>query len=129
VHGGREYSLRTVAALAVEQRWLILLPAAAGLALAAVVGGGDAVPVALSAGLATGLVLGLALVALREYRTATLSSAVEASRLLGVPVLGVVPLLRTARETRAARARRLAVDALGCLAVLGAIFLTFWLQP
>jgi hypothetical protein len=80
-------------------------------------------------GLAGGLLVGAALVALGEYRTATFSSPVEASRLLGLPVLGVVPVLRSARQDRTFRARRVALDALGCLSLVAAVVLALRWYP
>ena len=79
-------------------------------------------------GLAGGLVLGLALVALLEYRDHTFKTDVELSGVLALPVLAVVPLMQSDNERRAQFRRRLILNlGLGsavavCLAVLGYSF-------
>jgi polysaccharide chain length determinant protein (PEP-CTERM system associated) len=56
-------------------------------------------------GLAAGLALGLAIIALLEYLDRTFKTDDDVARLLGVPVLAVVPLMRSDRERRRARWR------------------------
>jgi uncharacterized protein involved in exopolysaccharide biosynthesis len=75
-------------------------------------------------GLLGGLALGLALVALVEYRDSTFKTDHEIASVLSLPVLAVVPLMHSADETRALFRRRLLMNlGLGstvmvCLAVL-----------
>jgi polysaccharide chain length determinant protein (PEP-CTERM system associated) len=56
-------------------------------------------------GIAAGLGLGLALIALLEYRDATFKTDEEVSSVLGLPVLAIVPLMRSDAEKRRARWR------------------------
>lgn len=71
-----------------------------------------------------GLALGLGLVALVEYRDSTFKTDSELANVLGLPVLAVVPLMRSDSERRTAFRRSLAVNVglastvLVCLAVL-----------
>jgi polysaccharide chain length determinant protein (PEP-CTERM system associated) len=75
-------------------------------------------------GVVGGLALGLALVALIEYRDGTFKTDHEISSVLSLPVLAVVPLMRSAAETRTVFRRKLLMNlGLGstvmvCLAVL-----------
>jgi capsular polysaccharide biosynthesis protein len=75
-------------------------------------------------GMAGGLALGLALVALLEYRDNTFKTDSELARVLGLPVLAVVPLMKSDAERRADFRRQLFLNVgLGstvflCLAVL-----------
>jgi uncharacterized protein involved in exopolysaccharide biosynthesis len=75
-------------------------------------------------GLLGGLALGLALVALVEYRDSTFKTDHEIASVLSLPVLAVVPLMHSADETRALFRRRMLLNlGLGstvmvCLAVL-----------
>jgi hypothetical protein len=75
-------------------------------------------------GLVGGLALGLGLVALLEYRDTTFKTDSELANVLGLPVLAVVPLMRSDSERRTAFRRSLALNVglastvLVCLAVL-----------
>lgn len=75
-------------------------------------------------GIIGGLALGLGLVALVEYRDNSFKTDTEVSRVLGLPVLAVVPLMKSDAERRADFRRRLFLNVgLGsavclCLAVL-----------
>jgi polysaccharide chain length determinant protein (PEP-CTERM system associated) len=75
-------------------------------------------------GMAAGLVLGLGLVALLEYRDATFRTDDDVKTVIGLPVLAVVPVMQSAGEQRRVRVRRLAghfvlgTFVLGCLSVL-----------
>jgi polysaccharide chain length determinant protein (PEP-CTERM system associated) len=79
-------------------------------------------------GMAAGLGVGLALIALLEFRDATFTTDEELSRVLGMPVLAVVPLMLSKQERRARAFRRslvagsLGTIVLGCLAVLAYTF-------
>ena len=79
-------------------------------------------------GMVVGLLTGLALVALVEYRDSTLKTDDELTRVLGVPVLAVVPLMLSEQERRRSWQRKLALSTLlggtvfGCLAILAYTF-------
>lgn len=60
-------------------------------------------------GAAAGLMLGFAIAALLEYRRAVFTTPDEIARLLQLPVLALVPVMRSEREVRAGRWRRYAV--------------------
>ena len=51
-------------------------------------------------GMAAGLAIGLGLIALLEYRDVTLRTDTEVTSVLSLPVLAVVPLMRSAAERR-----------------------------
>jgi len=75
-------------------------------------------------GMAGGLAVGLALVALLEYRDRTFRTDEEIISLLALPVLAVVPVMESNSERRQTRRRRfylgigLGSTVLGCLAIL-----------
>ena len=75
-------------------------------------------------GLAAGLVVGLTLVALVEYRDSTFKTDSELGGVLSLPVLAVVPLMLSESERRSKFRRRLILNlGLGstvavCLAVI-----------
>ena len=75
-------------------------------------------------GMAVGLVLGLALVALLEYRDRSFKTDDEVKSVLSLPVLAVVPLMRSDSERRRIRRRGVLVNfvlsgaVLTCLAIL-----------
>jgi hypothetical protein len=71
----------------------------------------------LMAGVA-GLALGLAWVGLLEYRDSSLRTDADVVRVLNVPVLAVVPLMRSAREVRKRRRREILMAAAGILALV-----------
>ena len=81
----------------------------------------------MSSGAGVGLVLGLLLVALLEYRDSSFRHEDEVHRALSLPVLALIPVLNSERERRAIRWRALAMDVTGSalLAVAGAI-VVFW---
>jgi hypothetical protein len=80
--------------------------------------------------LVAGLGLGLGCVVLLEYRDRSLKTDEEVSTVLSLPVLAVVPFMRSRRDQRLARSRRVVVHAalaasvLGCFAVLALTLLT-----
>jgi polysaccharide chain length determinant protein (PEP-CTERM system associated) len=77
-------------------------------------------------GVVGGLALGLALVALIEYRDGTFKTDHEVSSVLSLPVLAVVPLMRSAAETRAAFRRRLLLNlGLGSTVMAGLAVLAY----
>jgi uncharacterized protein involved in exopolysaccharide biosynthesis len=75
-------------------------------------------------GMAAGLAVGLALVALLEYRDRTFRTDDEIISLLALPVLAVVPIMESNAERRQTRRRRfylgigLGSTVVGCLAIL-----------
>lgn len=79
-------------------------------------------------GLAGGLAVGIGLIALLEYRDATLKTDEEVTTVLSLPVLAVVPFMQSADERRSTRRRGLLLHAgLGttvalCLMVLAYTF-------
>jgi hypothetical protein len=79
-------------------------------------------------GMLAGLGVGLALVALVEYRDSSFKTDDEITSLLALPVLAVVPLLQSAEESRRAVGRRLVINVgcgtavAGCLLVLAYTF-------
>lgn len=76
-------------------------------------------------GVLAGLAIGVGLIALVEYRDSTLKTDDDVMGVVGVPVLAVVPLMRSKRERRFVAFRRFATSlvlggvVLACLAVLG----------
>jgi polysaccharide chain length determinant protein (PEP-CTERM system associated) len=75
-------------------------------------------------GTALGLGVGLGLIVLFEYRDRSVKTEEEASTVLALPVLAVVPFMRSKRELRRIRSRRLITHLVlgssvaGCLIVL-----------
>jgi len=75
-------------------------------------------------GMGAGLAIGLCLVGFLEYRDSTFRLDEEVTRVLGLPVFAVVPLMRTEAERRRNLKTRLALNAMlgsavaACLAVL-----------
>ena len=70
---------------------------------------------------AAGLALGLALAALLEYRNASFKTEEEILQVLQVPVLALVPMMRSAREVHTRKRRRALVAAAGTLSAVGVI--------
>jgi hypothetical protein len=74
--------------------------------------------------MAIGIVVGLALVALLEYRDRSFKTDDEVKAVLSLPVLAVVPLMRSDAERRRIRRRGVLVNfvlsgaVLTCLAIL-----------
>ena len=75
----------------------------------------------MSSGAIAGLVLGLLIVGLLEYRDSSFRSEQEAQRTLSVPVLALIPAMSSAVEARAATRRARMIDAGGGAVVLAAI--------
>jgi len=75
-------------------------------------------------GMLAGLAFGLCLIGLLEYRDATFSTDAEVAMVLSLPVLAVVPLMKSAREHKRAFMNRMAINAglgatvVGCLAIV-----------
>jgi len=82
-----------------------------------------------SMGMAAGLALGLVLIAFLEYRDSTFENDREVMRVMGLPVLAVVPMMQSAAEKRRAFKTRVFVGAacsatvIVCLAVVAYTFI------
>lgn len=70
-------------------------------------------------GAAAGLLIGLALTALLEYRDATFKVEDDVVRVLALPVLAVIPVMTSETEAKQQRRRRLLVQAMAALLVVG----------
>jgi hypothetical protein len=120
----RRSAARQIAGFFLRRRWVILLPAAIGLASLSAING--AVAERAVAGAIGGLVLGLALAAWREQRNGGLASEESVSRVLMLPVLGSVSVLAPEGEWRWQRRRRNALDVAGFVVVMLALVSAFW---
>ena len=81
----------------------------------------------MSSGAIAGLILGLLVVGLGEYRDSSFRSEQEALRVLSVPVLGLIPAMRSGREAQAAKRRARLIDAAGgALLVAAGLVLVIW---
>ena len=87
--------------------------------------------VVLGAGPVAGLLLGLALIGLVEYRDSSFKTEGEVSRLLSLPVLALVPTLASELDRAKLRRRQWLMDICGSAAVVVTVAaLVFWrLQP
>jgi capsular polysaccharide biosynthesis protein len=78
-------------------------------------------------GTALGVGLGLALIALLEYRDSTFKTEEEVLRVLQLPVLALVPMMASDREVRARRRRQLVVALTAAVMVVGsAVVVVLW---
>jgi polysaccharide chain length determinant protein (PEP-CTERM system associated) len=81
----------------------------------------------MASGAAVGLVLGLLVVGVLEYRDSSFRSKVEVLNVLSVPVLASIPIMSSDRERRVATRRGWAMDAGGSAILLAALaVLVFW---
>lgn len=81
----------------------------------------------LSGGAIAGLVIGLLIIGLSEYRDSSFRNEDEALRALSVPVLALVPVMTSGREAQAARRRRLWKDVAGSAVLAAAVLvLVVW---
>ena len=81
----------------------------------------------LSGGAIAGLVIGLLLIGLSEYRDSSFRNEEEALRALSVPVLALVPVMTSGREAKAARRRRIWKDVAGsAVLAAAALVLVVW---
>ena len=78
-----------------------------------------------ASGLAAGLLLGLALVALLEFKDGSLRNELDVALVLHLPVVAVVPRLLTGDEERRIVRRRWIVSATACVLTVAAGY-TFW---
>ena len=81
----------------------------------------------MSSGAIAGLVLGLLLIGLGEYRDSSFRTEEEALRVLSIPVLGLIPAMSSEREAAAARRRARLIDAAGgAILTAAALVLVIW---
>jgi polysaccharide chain length determinant protein (PEP-CTERM system associated) len=76
-------------------------------------------------GVALGLLVGLALLALIELRDASFRTESELASVLSLPVLALIPVVETADDLKARRRRRLMASVAGIVVVSGAAYV-FW---
>jgi uncharacterized protein involved in exopolysaccharide biosynthesis len=74
----------------------------------------------MASGAGAGLVLGLLVVGLLESRDSSFRDEDEVLRVISLPVLALIPVMRSDREHRAARHRGWAIDAAGTAVLLAA---------
>jgi polysaccharide chain length determinant protein (PEP-CTERM system associated) len=74
-----------------------------------------------ASGAAAGLVFALLLIGLQEYRDVTLKQEADVVRILSLPVLALVPVMRSERERRTHRFRVLAPKVTAGIALVGAV--------
>ena len=81
-------------------------------------------------GAAAGLVLGLLVIGLREYRDSSFRGEDEVHNALSLPVLALIPVLSSERERLAEKRRRRIMDLAGTTALLaaGAVLIVWTLQ-
>jgi hypothetical protein len=80
-------------------------------------------------GAAGGLFIGLAIVALLEYRDSSLKYEADVTRVLNLPVLALVPVLLPIEEQRRRRRRKIATGiATGVVGLVSVAALVFWLS-
>ena len=81
----------------------------------------------MASGAIAGLVLGLLVVGLLEFRDSSFRRGEEVLKALSVPVLASIPVMRSEREREAAKRRRRAMDAGGTALLLAAgVVLALW---
>lgn len=68
-----------------------------------------------------GLLLGVGYVGFREYRDSSFTHEEDVSRVLGLPVLALVPVMASDRERRARRTRGIIANAAAVFALLGSV--------
>ena len=81
----------------------------------------------MASGAAAGLVLGLMIAGLLEFRDTSFRSREEVMKMLSVPVLASIPIMSSERELQAVRNRGRIVDLAGAAVLLGAfVILVVW---
>ena len=81
----------------------------------------------MASGAAAGLVLGLLVVGLLEYRDSSFKRAEEVLKALSLPVLASIPVMISDRERRAAKRRDWAMDAGGtAILVAAGVVVVLW---
>jgi hypothetical protein len=100
---GKTYRLSDVIGILLRQRLWVVLPLGIGLTAAST-------PGTVVMGASGGLIVGLLLVAVLEYRDARLSREEDVLRALALPVLGVIPLMAAKRDRQTRRYLRLSAD-------------------
>ena len=81
----------------------------------------------MASGAAAGLVLGLLVVGLLEYRDSTFRREEEVQKVVSLPVLALIPVMSSGYERQAARRRGWTIDIAGTAVLLAAgVVLVFW---
>jgi hypothetical protein len=75
----------------------------------------------MASGAIAGMILGLLILGFFEYRDLTLRREDDVIRILSLPVLALVPEMRSPRERRVCRFRTVAANAAAGVALLGAV--------
>ena len=75
----------------------------------------------MASGALVGLLLGLAVVALREYRDSSFKSKDEVVKALSLPVLASIPVMTSVREQETAVRRRRMIDVSGCALLMASV--------
>jgi hypothetical protein len=78
---------------------------------------------ALAAGAIGGLLIGIVLVALLEYRNSRVVTEHDVLHAMSLPVLGVIPVMTSARERQHDSRRRVMMDVVGSLVLVAAVLL------
>jgi hypothetical protein len=118
---GTTYSFGEIAGIVVRRRWFVLLPFAGGLSATSLTESS----VTSIAGPLAGLLLGVVLIAVLEYRDSSFSREEDAARVLMLPVLGMVPIV-SELERRSRSRRGAALGAIAYVVVLSALGLLVW---
>jgi polysaccharide chain length determinant protein (PEP-CTERM system associated) len=81
----------------------------------------------MGSGAGVGLILGLAIVGLIEYRNTSFRREEDVYKTLSLPVLALVPVMTSDRERRAVKRRRRLLDLAGTVALVAAMaVIAFW---
>jgi hypothetical protein len=81
----------------------------------------------MASGAAAGLVFGLLVIGLLEYRDSSFKREEEVLKVLSLPVLALIPVMSSGRELQAAGRRALAIDVAGTTILLAAgVVVLFW---
>jgi polysaccharide chain length determinant protein (PEP-CTERM system associated) len=81
----------------------------------------------MASGAAAGLVFGLLIVGLLEYRDSSFKREDEVLKVLSLPVLALIPVMSSGRELQAARRRARTIDVAGMVVLLAAsVVVLFW---
>jgi hypothetical protein len=81
----------------------------------------------ISSGAAAGVVIGLLIIGLLEYRDSSFKTETEAVKALSIPVFAQIPVMSSDRDRRAATKRRRLIDAGGTAVLVAVAFiLVIW---
>jgi|SRR5688572_11934062 len=116
------YCFADVARVLMRSKWLVVVPTSMGLAATSAIDHGPIV----IAGPVCGLLIGLTVVAVQEYRDSSFSREEDVSSILMLPVLGRVSNMASTRERYQRRSRRAAQNLIGYLIVLSSVAIFLW---